>query len=264
MGFLKICPDPTLFPQATATETVITTVSLSGITIVVVINFPLNSVVVSGGMTEQKIVQRQKKTLAKWLKESILILGLTFIKIGQQFSTKVDILAQKYTDISIIEEELGAPDNEVFDFFYFEPIVAASLRNQPKCKILHLQLHIPSLKLPNWVLIESDRDGTWNWQTIVIGASFLAFLLSAKHLDKKNKKLFWVFAIAPLISVIFSTLFVYITHAQKQESLVEIIGGGMGVSGGGGGVKWLWTSVVGESRSRVGCRGGYGYGVPNI
>ncbi|PWA44864.1 sulfate transporter 1,2 [Artemisia annua] len=56
----------------------------------------------------------------------------------------------------------------------------------------------------------------WNWQTIVIGASFLAFLLSAKYLGKNNKKLYWVSAIAPLISVILSTLFVYIAHADKE------------------------------------------------
>lgn len=51
----------------------------------------------SGGMTEQKQVQR-RKVLAKWLKENILRLGPTFIKIGQQFSTRVDILAQEYVD----------------------------------------------------------------------------------------------------------------------------------------------------------------------
>uniref|UniRef100_A0A5B7A2L8 Putative sulfate transporter 1.2-like n=1 Tax=Davidia involucrata TaxID=16924 RepID=A0A5B7A2L8_DAVIN len=56
----------------------------------------------------------------------------------------------------------------------------------------------------------------WNWQTMVIGISFLAFLLFAKYIGKKNKKLFWVPAIAPLISVIISTFFVYITHAEKQ------------------------------------------------
>ncbi|KAM7516792.1 hypothetical protein LguiA_006375 [Lonicera macranthoides] len=56
----------------------------------------------------------------------------------------------------------------------------------------------------------------WNWQTIVIGATFLAFLLFAKYIGKKNKKFFWVPAIAPLISVILSTFFVYITHAEKQ------------------------------------------------
>ncbi|GFS46762.1 sulfate transporter 1;2 [Actinidia rufa] len=56
----------------------------------------------------------------------------------------------------------------------------------------------------------------WNWQTIVIGATFLAFLLVAKYIGKKNNKLFWVPAIAPLISVVLSTFFVYITHAEKQ------------------------------------------------
>ncbi|CAO2834167.1 unnamed protein product [Amaranthus hypochondriacus] len=56
----------------------------------------------------------------------------------------------------------------------------------------------------------------WNWQTIVIGAVFLAFLLFAKLIGKKNKKLFWVPAIAPLVSVILSTFFVFITRADKK------------------------------------------------
>ncbi|CAM9002339.1 unnamed protein product [Rhodiola kirilowii] len=56
----------------------------------------------------------------------------------------------------------------------------------------------------------------WNWQTILIGSSFLAFLLFAKYLGKRNNKLFWVPAIAPLISVILSTFFVYITRADKE------------------------------------------------
>ncbi|EEF28228.1 sulfate transporter, putative [Ricinus communis] len=56
----------------------------------------------------------------------------------------------------------------------------------------------------------------WNWQTVVIGVSFLVFLLLAKHIGKKNKKLFWISAIAPLVSVILSTFLVYITHADKH------------------------------------------------
>ncbi|KAI5589113.1 hypothetical protein BDE02_05G139900 [Populus trichocarpa] len=56
----------------------------------------------------------------------------------------------------------------------------------------------------------------WNWQTIVMGVSLLSFLLFAKYIGKKNKKLFWVPAIAPLISVILSTFFVYITRADKD------------------------------------------------
>ncbi|CAL8997909.1 unnamed protein product [Prunus brigantina] len=56
----------------------------------------------------------------------------------------------------------------------------------------------------------------WNWQTILIGVSFLAFLLLTKYIGKKKTKLFWVPAIAPLISVIVSTFFVYITRADKE------------------------------------------------
>lgn len=56
----------------------------------------------------------------------------------------------------------------------------------------------------------------WNWETILIGAVFLAFLIFAKMIGKKNKKLFWVPAIAPLISVILSTFFVFVTHAEKK------------------------------------------------
>ncbi|MFS7998278.1 putative SLC26A/SulP transporter, STAS domain, sulfate anion transporter, STAS domain superfamily [Helianthus anomalus] len=70
-------------------------------------------------------------------------------------------------------------------------------------------------------IFKSAHHG-WNWQTIVIGTSFLAFLLVAKYIGKKNKKLFWVPAIAPLISVILSTFFVYITHANHEG--VAIVG----------------------------------------
>lgn len=56
----------------------------------------------------------------------------------------------------------------------------------------------------------------WNYQTILIGVSFLVFLLMAKYIGKRNKKYFWVPAIAPLISVIISTFCVFITHAEKH------------------------------------------------
>lgn len=56
----------------------------------------------------------------------------------------------------------------------------------------------------------------WNWQTILIGVFFLAFLLVAKYIGKKNKRLFWVPAVAPLISVVLATLIVYLTRADKH------------------------------------------------
>ncbi|KAG2536344.1 hypothetical protein PVAP13_9NG182200 [Panicum virgatum] len=64
-------------------------------------------------------------------------------------------------------------------------------------------------------IFKSAHHG-WNWQTILIGASFLGFLLVTKYIGKKKKKLFWMSATAPLISVIISTFFVYITRADKH------------------------------------------------
>lgn len=61
----------------------------------------------------------------------------------------------------------------------------------------------------------SVRHG-WNWQTVAIGFTFLAFLLLAKYIGKRNKKYFWVPAIAPVTSVILATLFVYLFRADKQ------------------------------------------------
>ncbi|XP_065873620.1 protein ACTIVITY OF BC1 COMPLEX KINASE 8, chloroplastic [Euphorbia lathyris] len=119
-----------------------------------------------GGMTEKKKVLK-RKALAKWLKENILRLGPTFIKIGQQFSTRVDILAQEYVDqlselqdqvppfpsetaVSIVEQELGAPVDKLFDRFDYEPIAAASLgqvhRARLKGEEVVIKVQRPGLK----------------------------------------------------------------------------------------------------------------------
>ncbi|KAL2652860.1 hypothetical protein R1flu_020988 [Riccia fluitans] len=95
-----------------------------------------------GGKTEEK-VKEKRRALAKWLKEGLLRLGPTFIKIGQQFSTRVDILPQEYVDqlaelqdqvppfdsdvaLKIVEDELG-PVEQMYERFDRDPIAAASL-----------------------------------------------------------------------------------------------------------------------------------------
>ncbi|CAH2071918.1 unnamed protein product [Thlaspi arvense] len=63
---------------------------------------------------------------------------------------------------------------------------------------------------------------TWRWQSGVLGCCFLFFLFTTKYISKKRPKLFWISAMAPLVSVIFGSLFVYFLHAQFHG--VQIIG----------------------------------------
>eukprot|EP01026_Neomeris_dumetosa_P042729 TRINITY_DN3566_c0_g1_i1.p1 TRINITY_DN3566_c0_g1~~TRINITY_DN3566_c0_g1_i1.p1 ORF type:complete len:781 (-),score=139.88 TRINITY_DN3566_c0_g1_i1:491-2833(-) len=95
------------------------------------------------GMTEENKSKR-KSELALWLREGLVKLGPTFIKIGQQFSTRVDVLSPEFTKEleklqdqvppfsskaakQIIEEDFGKPVEEIFDEFEERPIAAASL-----------------------------------------------------------------------------------------------------------------------------------------
>jgi predicted unusual protein kinase regulating ubiquinone biosynthesis (AarF/ABC1/UbiB family) len=96
-----------------------------------------------GGMNDERISAR-KSELAVWLREGLVRLGPTFIKIGQQFSTRVDVLSPEFikeleklqdnvppfpteTAIDIVENSLGKKIDQVFDEFSPEPIAAASL-----------------------------------------------------------------------------------------------------------------------------------------
>jgi len=96
-----------------------------------------------GGYTEEKRVARLER-LANWLRLGLLRLGPTFIKVGQQFSTRVDVLSPQFireleklqdrvppfpTALAkeILQEELGGPVESFFDNFQDSPLAAASL-----------------------------------------------------------------------------------------------------------------------------------------
>ncbi|XP_076955529.1 low affinity sulfate transporter 3-like [Bidens hawaiensis] len=57
---------------------------------------------------------------------------------------------------------------------------------------------------------------SWYPLNFVLGCSFLIFILITRFIGKKNKKLFWLPAISPVISVILSTLIVYLTRADEH------------------------------------------------
>nr|KJB42155.1 hypothetical protein B456_007G139400 [Gossypium raimondii] len=62
----------------------------------------------------------------------------------------------------------------------------------------------------------------WRWESGVLGAIFLFFLLLSRYFSKKRPKFFWISAMAPLTTVILGSLLVYLTHAEKHG--VDVIG----------------------------------------
>lgn len=72
---------------------------------------------------------------------------------------------------------------------------------------------------------------TWSPYNFILGCSFLSFILITRFVGRRNKKLFWLPAIAPLVSVILSTLIVFLTRADKHGvKVVKHIKGGLNPS----------------------------------
>ncbi|GAB4830415.1 Sulfate transporter 3.1 [Ancistrocladus abbreviatus] len=62
----------------------------------------------------------------------------------------------------------------------------------------------------------------WRWESAVLGCCFLFFLLLTRYLGKRSPKFFWISAMAPLMSVIFGSVLVYLSHAERHG--VQVIG----------------------------------------
>ncbi|XP_020595950.1 low affinity sulfate transporter 3-like [Phalaenopsis equestris] len=63
---------------------------------------------------------------------------------------------------------------------------------------------------------------SWHLDNFFLGCSFLIFILASRFLGKRNLKLFWLPAIAPLLSVILSTVIVFVTRGDQHG--LKIIG----------------------------------------
>jgi len=119
----------------------------------------------SGGMTEDKRAARRKQQ-AIWIRNTLLDLGPTFIKVGQLFSTRADIFPTEYVEElaklqdkvpafsyeqveAIVEKELDRKIPQLFENFEPVPLAAASLG----------QVHKATLHTGEAVVVKVQRPG---------------------------------------------------------------------------------------------------------
>ncbi|QIZ73243.1 ABC1 kinase family protein [Oxynema aestuarii] len=118
-----------------------------------------------GGYSEEKRARRRKRQ-AIWIRESMLQLGPTFIKLGQLFSTRSDLFPAEYVEElsklqdrvpafsyeqaeAIVEQDFGRQVGELFRAFEPIPLAAASLG----------QVHKAQLHSGEEVVVKVQRPG---------------------------------------------------------------------------------------------------------
>ncbi|MGK7932132.1 MAG: ABC1 kinase family protein [Microcystaceae cyanobacterium] len=109
---------------------------------------------------------QQRHYRAKWLVRQLLILGPTFIKIGQSLSTRADLIPLEYVQelsqlqdnvppfdsnesLATIETELGKPTAALFKKIELDPLASASLG----------QVHRAILQTGEKVVVKVQRPG---------------------------------------------------------------------------------------------------------
>ncbi|MCY7391385.1 MAG: AarF/ABC1/UbiB kinase family protein, partial [Leptolyngbyaceae cyanobacterium CAN_BIN12] len=119
----------------------------------------------SGGMTDAKQEQR-RRSQAVWMRDTLLDLGPTFIKVGQLFSTRADLFPTEYVEElsklqdrvpafsfeqakALIEQDLGKSLQELYLSFDPIPLAAASLG----------QVHRATLHSGEDVVVKVQRPG---------------------------------------------------------------------------------------------------------
>ncbi len=118
-----------------------------------------------GTITPEAQAQRRRRQ-AVWIRETLLDLGPTFIKVGQLFSTRADLFPTEYVEElsklqdrvpafsyeqveTIIQEDLGKPLTTLFRSFDPVPLAAASLG----------QVHRAQLHSGEEVVVKVQRPG---------------------------------------------------------------------------------------------------------